>query len=119
MMDMLKNWIKNRFTTEASAAPPRTTASYRQRVTKASPAAAKTASATPDLEPHLQGSIESLGPGKNVYVRSHYVREDTGTHETLKIIDESLLDSDDQGGFDPYNTGRFDRSKKWDSRSRK
>jgi hypothetical protein len=37
----------------------------------------------------------------------------------LKIIDESLLDSDDQGGFDPYNTGRFDRSKKWDSRSRK
>jgi hypothetical protein len=48
------------------------------------------------------------------------VREDTGTHETLKIIDESLVVEEDEGGMDPYNTGRFDRSKSWDSsRSRK
>jgi hypothetical protein len=66
------------------------------------------------------GKIEDGGPGKNVLVRSKYVREDTGTHETLTIIDDSLVQADDDDGLDPYNTGRFDRSKTWDSsRSRK
>jgi hypothetical protein len=66
------------------------------------------------------GKIEDGGPGKNVLVRSKYVREDTGTHETLTIIDDSLVQADDDDGLDPYNTGRFDRSKSWDSsRSRK
>ena len=68
----------------------------------------------------LEGKIIDGGPGKNVLVHNKYLREDTGTHETLKIIDESILDSDDEDGIDPYNTGRFDRSKSWDSsRSRK
>ncbi len=68
----------------------------------------------------LGGRIEEVGPGKNVLVRNKYVREDTGTHETLKIIDDSLVEKEDDGGIDPYNTGRFDRSKSWDSfRSRK
>ena len=65
------------------------------------------------------GNIETQGPGKNVLVRSKFHREDTGTHETLKIIDESLGEGDDGGGIDPYNTGQFDRSKNWDKRFRK
>ena len=73
-----------------------------------------------DFSAELGGRIEDAGPGKNVLIRNKYVREDTGTHDTLKIIDDSILDSDEECGLDPYNTGRFDRSKSWDSsRSRK
>ena len=61
--------------------------------------------------------VEDGGPGKNVYVRNKYIREDSGTHEKLKIVDESLLQEDDEDGLDPYNTGRFDRSKTWKLRS--
>jgi len=68
----------------------------------------------------VEGKIIDGGPGKNVLVRNKYVREDTGTHDTLKILDDSILQSADEDGIDPYNTGRFDRSKSWDSsRSRK
>jgi hypothetical protein len=75
---------------------------------------------TVDFSTELGGKIEDGGPGKNVLVRNKYVREDTGTHETLTIVDDSLLEADEDGGLDPYNTGRFDRSKSWDSsRSRK
>jgi hypothetical protein len=63
----------------------------------------------------LGGKIEEVGPGKNVLVRNKYVREDTGTHEKLKIIDDTLVEEEDDGGIDPYNTGRFDRSKSWNS----
>ena len=82
--------------------------------------------APPEREPVLEfsaeigGRIDDAGPGKNVLIRNKYVREDTGTHETLKIIDHSVLDSDEEFGEDPYNTGQFDRSKSWDSyRNRK
>lgn len=64
--------------------------------------------------------ITDGGPGKNILVKNKYIREDTGTHETLKILDESLLENQEELGADPYNTGRFDRSKSWDaSRFRK
>ena len=74
-----------------------------------------------DVSTDLDGKIEDAGPGKNVLVRSKYQREDTGTHETLKIIDERFVNDDDAGesGIDPYNTGGFDRSKNWDKRFRK
>ena len=73
-----------------------------------------------DFSADVGGRIEDGGPGKNVLVRNKYVREDTGTHETLKIVDDSILESDEESGDDPYNTGRFDRSKSWDSfRTRK
>jgi len=68
------------------------------------------------LDPHVEGHIEDNGPGKNVLIRNKYVREDTGTHETLTILDESMLESDEAEGIDPYNTGQFDRSKNWDKR---
>ena len=64
--------------------------------------------------------IEDGGPGKNVLARSRYIREDTGTHETLKIVDESIFDvAEENEAFDPYNTGRFDRAKSWDKLTRK
>jgi len=63
-------------------------------------------------------NIEDAGPGKNVLIRNKYVRQDTGTHETLKIFDDSILDSSEEDGIDPYNSGEFDRSKHWDKRFR-
>jgi hypothetical protein len=69
-----------------------------------------------DFSSELQGRIEDGGPGKNVLIRNKYIREDTGTHETLKIIDDSLTKDGDDEGFDPYNTGRFDRAKNWNTR---
>jgi hypothetical protein len=73
-----------------------------------------------DFSADVGGRIIDGGPGKNVLIRNKYVREDTGTHETLKIVDDSLLETDEEFGADPYNTGRFDRSKSWDSfRTRK
>jgi hypothetical protein len=71
-----------------------------------------------DLDPHIEGTIEDNGPGKNVLIRNKYVREDTGTHETLKILDDSMIDTEEEEGMDPYNTGRFDRSRNWDKRSK-
>lgn len=70
------------------------------------------------LDPAAGGRIESNGPGKNVLIRNKYQREDTGTHETLKIVDDSIVDSGEETGIDPYNTGNFDRSKNWDKRFR-
>ena len=71
-----------------------------------------------DLDPHLRGQIADNGPGKNVLIRNRFVREDTGTHDTLKILDDSLIDTEEEAGIDPYNTGQFDRSKNWDKRFR-
>jgi hypothetical protein len=67
----------------------------------------------------VSGTIADGGPGKNVLVRNRLVREDTGTHDTLKILDESLVEAEEESGIDPYNTGRFDRAKSWEFRSRK
>ena len=71
-----------------------------------------------DLDPHIDGRIDSSGPGKNVLMRNKYVREDTGTHETLKILDDSMIDTNEEEGIDPYNTGQFDRSRNWDKRTK-
>jgi hypothetical protein len=71
-----------------------------------------------DFDAASENQIDDLGPGKNVLIRK-YVREDTGTHETLTILDDSAIDTEEVAGIDPYNTGRFDRSKNWDKRFRK
>jgi hypothetical protein len=66
----------------------------------------------------LEGRIEQTGPGKNVLIRNKYVREDSGTHDSLKILDDSIIETDEEEGIDPYNTGQFDRSKNWDRRTK-
>ena len=115
------NWLASKFLPEEEP-PPRPVRRHHRHFVKPKPAR----DARADPEEHLEfsgevaGKIEEVGPGKNVLVRNKYVREETGTHETLKIIDDSLIQEEDDGGMDPYNTGRFDRSKSWDkSRSRK
>ena len=72
-----------------------------------------------EFDSELGGRIEDGGPGKNVLVRNKYVREDSGTHDTLKIIDGSLSEDEEEYGIDPYNTGRFDRSQSWNLRTKK
>jgi hypothetical protein len=72
-----------------------------------------------DLDTAGEVTIEDGGPGKNILIRNRLVREDTGTHDTLKIISEDVFESREESGLDPYNTGRFDRSKSWDSQNRK
>ena len=61
-----------------------------------------------------QNRVGATKPGK-----AKMIREDAGTHDDLKIIDESLfVEEEDDGSVDPYNTGRFDRSKNWSGRTR-
>lgn len=117
MMRMLKNWFRKR--SEAEPQPPRVTGSYRQRIVEAGDKADKPMSEEIDVEPGLHGHIETIGPGKNVFVRSQYKDEDCGTDDLLELVDELSLDSEGADGVDPYNTGRFDLSRKWDSRSKK
>lgn len=120
-MRLLK-WLASKFS-PASEPPPWELRNTAPRV-RPRPAP-KPKPKAPEIDPvefssELGGKIEEVGPGKNVLVRNKYVREDTGTHETLRIIDDSLVENEDDDGIDPYNTGRFDRSKSWDSsRSRK
>ncbi|MEL7185405.1 MAG: hypothetical protein AAFN50_03075 [Pseudomonadota bacterium] len=119
MFESLKNWWMDRFVADDEPVAPRV------RRTGSFPAQsrphAKAQQSRPQLsdEDQLNGKIESLGRGKNVLIRNKIVREDTGTHETLKILDDSLVDSGEETGIDPYNTGQFDRSRHWDTRFRK
>ncbi len=72
-----------------------------------------------DLEPDSEGKKAGDDSPRKGLVRKRYEREDTGTHDTLKIIDDSIVDSGEETGIDPYNTGNFDRSRNWDKRFRK
>ena len=73
-----------------------------------------------EFDSELGGRIDDGGPGKNVLVRNKYVREDSGTHDTLKIIDDSLFNAEeDPYADDPYSTGKFDRSQSWNLRTKK
>jgi hypothetical protein len=118
MLERLKNWFKKRSSEKHSAPTPtlRMTGAHaaprarpQQKVPRRNPEFV-------DADAELSGEIESNGPGKNVLIRNKFIREDTGTHETLKILDDSLVDSGEETGLDPYNTGGFDRSKNWDRR---
>jgi len=123
MFEKLKNWL-NRSDSSEERTPPvqlrRTGAYTAVRPTAVKKPVARKRTADIDLEEgSLSGHIEDGGPNKNVLIRNKYVREDTGTHETLTILDDSLVDSGEGAGIDPYNTGGFDRSKNWSNRFRK
>mgnify|MGYP001813448772 CR=1 FL=1 len=116
-MGIFKKLFRKR--SDVKQPPTHAAASYRQRKVEVNSQVAKPAIEEIDIDPHLHGKIENIGPGKNVFVGSQMIREDSGTHETLKIVDDSLLESDNDDAFDPYNTGRFDRSKQWGTRTGK
>ena len=116
----LFNWLARKSSPAKKPAPK----SLRQTAPRVRPKPAKqtpTQTEAVEFSGEVSGRIVDGGPGKNVLVRNKYVREDTGTHETLTmIIDDSMRDTKDEDDNDPYNSGRFDRSKSWDSsRSRK
>ena len=125
-MKRLINWLSRKLSSEEPA--PRkdlrqTGAHLRQSGTFGRPQRSVPKQAVPkrqpeyvDFDSHVDGHIEDRGPGKNVLIRNRYLREDTGTHETLKILDDSMIDTEEETGFDPYNTGQFDRSRNWDKR---
>lgn len=121
MLQKLKNWLKHRFSGDepATSQALRRSGYYQSHQPAANDPDDSLTPEFVDLDPHLHAEVESLGPGKNVLIRNRFVREDTGTHETLKILDDSAVDSGEAAGLDPYNTGSFDRSKKWDQRFRK
>lgn len=119
MLERLKNWFIGRFSDEKSTLMPDLQATGADPVQPRGRQKQKVPRPAPefvDADEELAGEIENKGPDKNVLIRNKFVREDTGTHETLTILDDSLVDSGEETGLDPYNTGGFDRSKNWDRR---
>ncbi|MCG8370140.1 MAG: hypothetical protein MJA32_06475 [Proteobacteria bacterium] len=122
MIEKLTNWFRERFGGGESAeprVPQKAGARIRPRPLPPKKKVPRRNPEFVDAGEDLSGTIVSNGPGKNVLIRNKYVREDTGTHEKLKILDDSLVDSGEEPGEDPYNTGRFDRSRNWEHRFRK
>ena len=127
-MKSLLNWLRRKISPRKAQSPAdlrQTGAHLRQTGTHSRPRRQAPRQAVPRRQPeyvnyggHVDGRIEDLGPGKNVLIRNRYVREDTGTHESLKILDESMIDTEEEPGFDPYNTGNFDRSRNWEKRQK-
>lgn len=123
------NWLKSTFSARQEPAPKdlRQTGSHlrqtgKQRfpiVSKPSKPIGRAQPGTVDSASLTKAKNDANSPGQKSLFRNKYHREDTGTHETLKILDDSLIETDEETGIDPYNTGRFDRSKNWDSRFRK
>ena len=72
-----------------------------------------------DEDSELGYTIEDGGPGKNILSRRRMQQSKTGTHETLSILDTDDTEGGDVSGFDPYNTGQFDRSRNWAKHTRK
>jgi hypothetical protein len=122
MFERLKNLLQGRYSADKETPQPplRQSGAHRSPV-QPSGSPKQSENRDPeyvDVDPHLAGRIDDNGPGKNVLIRNKYVREETGTHETLTILDDSLVDSGEEAGIDPYNTGGFDRSRSWDKRFR-
>ncbi len=122
------NWLTNLFSTQAASRHHKSTRSgsyLRQTSNPLKPGSTKVRQVVPERQPEyvnldasFTGRLVDSSPGKTVPPRSKLVREDSGTHETLTILDDSIAQSDDEVGTDPYDTGEFDRSKNWDKRSR-
>ena len=120
MMNRFLTWLGSKLILDEAD----TEAVLRQTTRKVKPPVKRTKQKPPqpdlvEFDSELGGRIDDGGPGKNVLIRNKYVREDTGTHDTLKIIDDSLFEDEEEYGIDPYNTGRFDRSQSWNLRTKK
>ena len=63
--------------------------------------------------------VENQRQAKDVPMPDKYVCDDTVAQRQLNILNESPLDATGSAGVDPYNTGRIDTSRVWNSRSRK
>jgi len=77
---------------------------------------------SPGTEQSFPDETADLGPGKNVLSHRPIYQLETGSYETLKIVDGPTVEDDDDAEIDPYNpynTGSFDRSRNWDKQFRK
>ncbi len=71
------------------------------------------------LDASVLGRVESDKPGKDIQMPNIYDCDDPFQQPKLRIRYKSSLDASESTGFDPYDTGRFDPSKKWKSSYRK
>lgn len=119
MMERLKNWFRGRLSaTDAAAVGDSRDSGSRTAVQQKNSPASVRFGKDAVADPSTPESPENRSLEKNTVKRKKFIREDTGTHETLTILDDSLPDSGDEEGIDPYNTGGFDRSKNWNNRFR-
>lgn len=113
MLKLIKNWLgKGKVAGRGDAL--RKTGAHR-------PAATPRPNHQTQAGARRRDAVKPAGPAplqQAPVIRNKFVREDTGTHETLKILDDSIIDSGEKEGFDPYNTGDFDRSRNWERRFR-
>jgi heme-binding NEAT domain protein len=122
MIEKLKRWFNERFSdTDAPSVRsvrPDVSQRFAQVRQPGNVSHKESQPNTTDSSP-VAGTPENANANNKVLIRNKFVRENTGTHETLTILDDSMVDSGEQTGIDPYNTGAFDRSKNWERRSRK
>jgi len=127
-MKSLLTWLKQKLSPSDSTADPyrgrpapRISPAQRRRKPPVQVKKAKRPQMPSDFENPDEGPgrIVDGGPGKNILVSNRHERADTGTQGTLKIVDDAVPKPEEAAEFDPYNTGRFDRSKTWDAPTRK
>jgi hypothetical protein len=128
-MKRFLNWLADKISPEKASPKVSRYHATSEAGPRGKPVAAKTAkpknSPDPDVvefDASVNGRIDSAGPGKNVLRPHKLAGEDADDQEPLSIVGESGAQQnsdDDEGGIDPYNTGKFDRSKNWDKRFRK
>lgn len=121
-MKRFLNWLADKISPQKASPKPGPKQTGQRTIPKKFPIKQAVPRSQPEyveFDSKVDGQIDDAGPGKNVLKRNKYIREETGTYETLSILDESLENNTDEEGIDPYNTGQFDRSKTWDKRFRK
>jgi hypothetical protein len=61
------------------------------------------------FDPDVPGRIESQGEGKTVLMPDIYADPHAPTVPDLKILDQPMADVDESTGFNPYDTGVFQK----------
>ncbi len=113
------NWLADKLSPQKASPKPDLKQTGQYTIPKKAPVKQAVPRSQPEyveFDSSVDGQITDAGPGKNVLKLNRQIREDSGTHETLSFLDESTGNSTDDDGIDPYNTGRFDRSRTWDKR---
>jgi hypothetical protein len=118
-MKRLLRWLTDKFSPKKDSPRP----DLSQSGAHITPAKTAFKAAVPRRQPEYidfdPDQEDGMVPGLDPRNRTIFIREETGTHETLTIVGDSPEKPTEESGIDPYNTGQFDRSKHWDQRFRK
>lgn len=120
MLNFIRKWFSAR--DEDDAPPPAARRAAARAPRAAHPTAPDVGRNAPESDELFPDETDDLGPGKNVLSHRPIYQLETGSYETLKIVDGPTVDNDDDAEVDPYNpynTGGFDRSRNWDKQFRK